>query len=223
MAPGAHTFLSWWTANVFPLERRDRFLVFAGGILPDLDGLGLFFSLEAYLTYHHILCHNLFACLGWVALVALLARNRRVCVIQCALNWHLHLACDYFGSRAADSPPWVLPYLFPLLGSWTGNDFNRGPRWYWNSWQWELNAWPNLVITLLGLLGWFYIAVRLDRTFMEFVWPRQDAIFCQRLRDLLGAKQAIGWSEGETKAVRRGYLAIMVVVFLACVVAASKS
>ena len=60
--------------------------------------------MSAYFTYHHVLCHNLFACLGWVVLVALLAKNRRVCVIQCALNWHLHLACDYFGSRGPDSP-----------------------------------------------------------------------------------------------------------------------
>jgi hypothetical protein len=86
-----------------------------------------------------------------------------------------------------------------------------------------LNAWPNLLITLLGLFGWFYIAVRLNRTFMEFVWPRQDAIFCHRLRALMGVKREVGWSEREAKAIRRSYLAILVGAFMACVIAAARS
>src|SRR5256886_17376429 len=99
MAPGTHALIGWWTANVLPLSRRDRFLVFLGGALPDLDGLGLFVSTDAYLTYHQILCHNLTGCVLWTVLAALGARDRVRCATLTALNWHLHLACDCFGSR----------------------------------------------------------------------------------------------------------------------------
>src|SRR5579883_1782633 len=44
MAPVTHALLSWWTANVATLRRRDRLAVFLAGVLPDLDGLGLLFS-----------------------------------------------------------------------------------------------------------------------------------------------------------------------------------
>jgi hypothetical protein len=215
--------VGWWTANVVPLQRRDRLLVFLGGILPDLDGLGILVSLEAYFTYHHVLCHNLFACLTWVALVGLLAKQRLVCATQAFLNWHLHLACDYFGSRGpAGSPPWVLPYLYPAVGSRSGTELT-GPSWYWNRWQWPLNAWPNLVVTLLGVLTFLYIAVRLNRTWLEFLWARMDPWCCQALRNVLHIPCTVGWSRAEADWARRSYLAITVGALLACVVAAGTS
>jgi hypothetical protein len=223
MAPGTHALIGWWTANVLPLSRRDRFLVFLGGVLPDLDGLGLLVSREAYATYHHVLLHNLFACLAWAALVGVFAADRRVAVLQSVLNWHLHLACDYFGSRGPPgSPPWVLPYLYPLVGGWEGGRF-AGPAWYWNPWQWPLNGWPNILITLLALAGWVYIAIRLDRTWFEFVWPRLDPEFCRLLRRRLRVKREPGLTPFEAKAMRRTYLAVTVAAVLACVVAAARS
>ena len=74
MAPGTHALIGWWTANVLPLTRRDRLLVFLGGVLPDLDGFGLFFSRDVYFTYHHVLCHNLLGCVVWAMVPALLSR-----------------------------------------------------------------------------------------------------------------------------------------------------
>ena len=142
MAPGTHALIGWWTANVLPLSRRDRLIVFLGGVLPDLDGLGLLFSTEAYLRYHHIICHNLAACIAWLAIAAVVGQDRRRLIPLVVLSWHLHLACDYFGSRGPwNSRPWILPYLFPLVGAWSGDDF-VGPSWYWNPWQWPLNYWP---------------------------------------------------------------------------------
>src|SRR5437764_6629362 len=102
MAPTTHAFLGWWTANVVPLSRRDRLAVFLAGVLPDLDGLGLLYSWQAYATYHHILCHNLAGCLVWTGLVALLTQQRGKCAALAFLNWHFHLAGDYFGSGAGD-------------------------------------------------------------------------------------------------------------------------
>src|SRR5262249_27043465 len=150
------------------------------------DGLGLLYSHEAYVTYHHVLCHNLFAGLVWAAAVGALATRRVPCATLAFLNWHLHLACDYFGSRGPwESPPWVLPYLSPLVGSRSGEEL-IGPAWYWNPWQWPLNAWPNSLITVAALIGWVYIALRLDRTWFEFIWPRFDQEVCRMLRKWFG-------------------------------------
>jgi hypothetical protein len=227
MMPGTHAVIGWWTANVVPLGRRDRLLVFLGGVLPDLDGIGRLtdgiWTEDAYLVYHHVLCHNLFACLGWAALVGVLAQDRLRCVLLAVLDWHLHLACDYFGSRGPmTSPPWVLPYLFPLVGSWQGSEL-VGPSWYWNRWQWPLNAWPNFLVTLLFFAGWVYIAVRLDRTWFEFLWLRLDQEFCRTLRKWFGGEAVEHWSGTEARIIRRSYLLLAVGAFFACVLAAVNS
>ena len=133
MAPGTHAFVSWWTANVVLLSRRDRLVVFLAGILPDLDGLTLLYSKEAYLRYHHVVSHNLFGCLLWTAFAALVARQRVRCAALACLCWHVHLACDYFGSAGPARDVWVLPYLYPLVGELTERGL-VGPRWYWNPW-----------------------------------------------------------------------------------------
>jgi inner membrane protein len=223
MAPGTHALLGWWTANVLPLSRRDRFVVFLGGVLPDLDGLGLLVSTEAYLQYHHVLCHNLLGCVVWLALTAVAAQQRATCLLLVFLNWHLHLACDYFGSGGPPgSPPWPLPYLYPFVGR-TDGDVLLGPAWYWNPWQWPLNAWPNTLVTVVALAGWVYVAVRLDRTWFEFVWPWFDREVCRTLRKWFGGQPSEGWSQVEGRVIRRTYLLGTVAVLLACVVAASRT
>lgn len=223
MAPGTHALIGWWTANVIPLSRRDRFLVFLGGLLPDLDGLGLLFSVDAYFAYHHVLLHNLFAGLGWTAAVGVMAVKRIPCMTLAFLNWNLHLACDYFGSRGpSGEPPWVLPYLYPLLGDRRGVDLT-GPAWYRNPWQWPLDSWPNLLITCCALVGWVYIAVRLDRTWFEFISVRFDREVCRTLRKWFGGQGTGAWSETEARLIRRSYLVITTAAFLLCVVAAVKA
>lgn len=223
MAPGTHALIGWWTANVLPLARRDRFLVFLGGVLPDLDGLGLLVSTDAYFRYHHILCHNLLGGLVWTGIVAMLAGDRLRCVLLTILNWHLHLAGDYFGSRGPwTDPPWVLPYLFPLVGGWSGEKF-LGPDWYWNPWQWPLNYWPNFAFTLAGLAGWVYIGVRLDRTWFEFISLRFDHEVTKVLRRWFGGVAVEQWTPPEARIIWRSYLAIAVAAVLACLVAASQA
>jgi inner membrane protein len=222
MAPGTHAFISWWTANVIPLSRRDRLLVFLAGLLPDLDGLTLLYSEEAYLRYHHVLSHNLLGCLLWTGLAAALARQRAVCAALTCLCWHLHLACDYFGSGGGNRDIWVLPYLYPLVGELTEHRF-IGPSWYWNRWQWELNAWPNLLVGVLAAIGWLYIAVRLNRTWFEFLWPRLDLEICRVLRKYLGGQPVEQWSPREGKLIRRSFLIVSTLALFACVVAGAQS
>jgi inner membrane protein len=222
MVPGTHALISWWTANVVPLTRRDRLVVFLAGILPDLDGLGMLYSRKAYLRYHHILCHNLLGCLVWTALAAAFARRRPACATLAFLGWHLHLACDYFGSGAGNGSAWPLPYLYPLVGKLSADDL-VGPAWYWNPWQWPLNGWQNLIFSLMGLVGFVYIAVRLDRTWFEFVWPRMDRVFCGLLQRWFSTRPVEQWTAGESKWVRRVFLTVTIAALLACVVAGAQT
>src|SRR4051794_187315 len=104
MSPMTHAFVGWWTANVVPLSRRDRGVVWLAAVLPDLDGLGLLFNDAAFETWHRILCHNLLGCVIWTGLAAGLGRARLSCATLAFLNWHLHLVCDYFGSAGPDGP-----------------------------------------------------------------------------------------------------------------------
>jgi hypothetical protein len=222
MAPGTHAFVSWWTANVIGLSRRDRLVVFLAGILPDLDGLTLLYSVEAYIRYHHVVSHNLLSCLLWTAFAALLARQRTRCAVLACLCWHLHLACDYFGSAGPGREVWPLPYFYPFVGNLTDRGL-AGPHWYWNPWQWELNAWPNLLAGVVALVGWVYVAVRLDRTWLEFVWPPLDREVCRVLRKCLGGQATPEWSEREGQIVRRSFLAVAALALFACVVAATRA
>jgi hypothetical protein len=221
VAPVTHAFIGWWTANVLPLSRRDRGLVLLAGILPDLDGLTLFYSHEAYVRYHHVIAHNLLGAVICTAAVALFARQRLQAAVLAFLGWHLHLICDYFGSAGPDGP-WVLPYLYPFVGGWGSFDF-EGPAWYWNPWQWQLNGWPNLLVTLLGFIGWIYIAVKLDRTWCEFIWVRMDQELCAMFRRWFGGQAAEEWPEPEGALIRRSFVAVTCVSLMACVVAGAQA
>lgn len=224
MAPATHAFIGWWTANVLPLSRRDRLVIFLAGVLPDLDGLTMLYGYDTYTKYHHVLSHNLLAGVAWTGVATLFAQQRRTCAVLAFLNWHLHLACDYFGSGGADGTTWVLPYLFPFVGSWPeGSPTLVGPTWYRNPWQWPLSAWPNLLVTLLTGIGWVYIAVRLDRSWFEFIWPRMDQELCRTLRKWFGSQPAVHWSEREGKVIWRSFVAVTSLALLACVVAASRA
>jgi hypothetical protein len=223
MSPGGHAFISWWTANVVSLSRRDRLLVLLGGILPDVDGLSVLFGWEAFLNYHHLVAHNLAVGLLWLAVAAITADQRGRCLVLVLCNWHLHLACDYFGSGGYDGSVWVLPYFYPLLGSHGTDGIFVGPDWYWNPWQWQLRAWPNLLIVVIAGLGWLYIAVRLDRTWFEFIWPAMDRELCRTLRRWFGGQPVAEWSEREGRFIRRSFVLITTVAVLACVVAASQA
>jgi LexA-binding, inner membrane-associated putative hydrolase len=222
MTVGTHAFIGWWTANVVPLSRRDRLMVFLGGVLPDLDGLGLLYSQQVYVTYHHVLCHNLLGCIFWSALVASLSQQRGKCATLAFLSWHLHLACDYFGAGGKDGSIWPLPYLYPLIGEVSANGLG-GPAWYWNHWQWPLNGWPNLVVTLITFIGFVYIAVRLDRTCFEYLSLRMDQVFCRTLRHWVGGQAVEEWSEREAKFIRHSFLIVTIIALLACAVAGSAT
>jgi hypothetical protein len=80
MSPATHFFMSWVIAAKKTDNPRDCRLVTLAGILPDLDGLGLFPDAVTralgyrgtmyYEHYHHFLLHGIY---GGVAIAVLLA------------------------------------------------------------------------------------------------------------------------------------------------------
>lgn len=41
MSPLTHFFISWTVAGTGQLTRKDRFMITAAGVFPDVDGLGI--------------------------------------------------------------------------------------------------------------------------------------------------------------------------------------
>lgn len=190
MNPITHALLSWCVANV-PREtaRRDRVLATLGGVIPDLDGLGLVpdvltraFSEEPtrfFHAWHHVLGHNvgfaLVATAGAWALARPGARGLTAALV--ALNFHLHLLCDIAGARGPDGNQWPIPYLLPL---------SRAVELTWRG-QWRLDAWPNFAITGVLLAVTAALAVTRGRSIVEVVSARGDAAVVATLRRRFGA------------------------------------
>lgn len=178
MSPGAHLLASWILAERCGLARRERRLVALAGVIPDVDGLGLIVDLAAglrhrftdyYGTYHHVLGHNLSAALLISAAVGALARSRRWRTAGLVLmTFHLHLVCDLAGSRGPDGYAWPIHYLYP---------FSSRGIWVWSG-QWELNAWPNLLLLATFFFGAVALAARRGYSFLEVISPGLDrAVF----------------------------------------------
>jgi hypothetical protein len=181
--PATHLLIGWAVANTTALERRDRAIVTLAGIAPDIDGLGILVDfarddgrLDWWWALHHTLAHNLTAALVYSLIAFGIARRRLATATLAFVAYHLHLLGDLVGSRAPDGYPYPIPYL---------NPWNDAVALTWSG-QWELNAWPNLLITA-GLLAWtFRFAWRRGRSPLEIVSPRADRAFTLALRRRFG-------------------------------------
>lgn len=76
------------------------------------------------------------------------------------------------GSRGPDGFGWPIPYLFPFSGRWT---------WTWSG-QWELNAWPNLVLTAALISVTLGIAIRRGFSPVEIFSAAADRAVVRALR-----------------------------------------
>ena len=182
MNPITHFLASWCLANTAEISRRDRFLVTAAGVVPDLDGLGAiayYLSKDApnpstlYHDYHHVLTHNLLSCLALTALCFFfLAHRRGITSLLVFSSFHLHLLCDLLGSRGPDGFQWPIHYLWPWDGSllliWEG--------------QWELVSWQNTLFTFGLILATLFLARKRGFSFLDFISKSLDARFVEALR-----------------------------------------
>jgi hypothetical protein len=182
VSPVTHFLTSWLVANSSTgLGRRERALVALAGIAPDADGLGLVAELLTrdtarpllwWTEYHHVLGHNLLFGVLTSATVAVLSKRRRwLAGLLALISFNLHVLGDLIGARGPDGDQWPIQYLWPTskLGlTWDG--------------QWELNAWPNFVITGFVLLLTFLLARRRGYSPLEMVSLRADRAFVETLR-----------------------------------------
>lgn len=181
MSPVTHFLIGWGIANASNLDRRDRAIVTFAGIIPDLDGAGIFAEiltrhsekpLAWWSEYHHVLGHNI----GFCSLVTLaaffLSTQRYNTAALTALSFHLHLLCDLIGARGPDMHHWPIPYLLPFSNLW---------QWTWSG-QWALNAWPNMLITIMALALAFRLAWKRGYSPLGIFSLKTDRVFVSTLR-----------------------------------------
>lgn len=187
MSPVTHLLIGWTLANTDrSFGRRERMAVTLAGVAPDIDGIGIVAEMLTrgsgnellwWSNYHHTALHNLaFAIM--VAIIAFVATGRvRVAMFSFA-SFHLHLIADIAGARGPDNDQWPIPYLMPFSDLW---------QFSWSG-QWELNAWPNFMITILLLATCFYLAWRRGYSPLEMVSKTADRAFVQTLRNRLNGR-----------------------------------
>ena len=166
MNPIVHAELSWLLAQT-ARQRRDRVLVVACGLAPDLDGLSVLAGPHAFGTYHHLLCHGVLAGLACTVLAAACARERARTAVAAITAFHLHLLCDLAGS----GPNWSIYYWWPFSGA----------EWFWDG-QWEFVSWQNSLIGLVATLLCLLAALPLGRTIFELVSLRLDHAVATAIR-----------------------------------------
>jgi hypothetical protein len=180
MSPTTHLLASWIIATKTTDNPRDCRLVALAGILPDADGLGLVAdywkawwthrepTYYYYQTYHHYVSHGLPAALVTMALMACLARRRGRVAFWTLVVFHLHLLCDYIGSRGPDPEDlWPIFYFSPLT---------LHPMWICK-WQWPLDGWQNKVITVTLFFWALWISSGRKDSFVGVFNRRLDGIF----------------------------------------------
>jgi len=190
MSPITHALISWSVANTSAIGRKDRAIVTIAGVVPDLDGAGLVFDLFGHgsgqqlllwSSYHHVLCHNI----GFYILIAMatffLATRRWVTSLLVFVSFHLHLLCDLLGSKGPDGYQWPIPYLLPFSDSW---------QWIWAN-QWQLNAWPNIIITIFILALTIFLAWKNGVSPLEIISFKANSAFVEGLRSRFGNPESM--------------------------------
>jgi inner membrane protein len=180
MSPVTHFFTGWVFANCFDLKRRDRALVTLACVAPDVDGLGIIPELLTrnsahpllwFSLYHHSL-HNLAFAVVIAAVAFALAAQKWKTGLLALLSFHIHLFEDVLGSRGPEGYQWPIPYLAP---------FSSSLQLVWRG-QWGLNAWPNIVITIVLLVVTLWLAWRRGFSPLEMVSAKADRALVETLR-----------------------------------------
>lgn len=166
MNPIVHGELGWLLAQKLG-SRRDRALVTAAGLLPDLDGLTLALGEDAYARWHHLLTHGAIAAVAISGILAALANERGKVLLLALAAFHLHLVCDILGSGVG----WPIFYLEPFASNaigWSGG--------------WELASWQNSTIGMAATLLCLACALRYGRTIVELFSLKADAAVVKTIR-----------------------------------------
>ncbi len=180
MSPVTHFLTGWVFANCFNLDSRDRAIVTLASVAPDLDGLGIIPELLTrnsshpmlwFSLFHHSL-HTLAFALVIAGIAFALASRKWKTGLLALLSFHLHLFEDLVGSRGPDGYQWPIPYLKP---------FSSTLQLTWHG-QWQLNAWPNVLITVVLLLITLRLAWKRGFSPLEMISSKIDQGFIGALR-----------------------------------------
>jgi len=212
MSPVTHFLAGWLLASVSPtgrpstLTRREKALVVAAAVAPDLDGLGIIPELLTRNTSHpllwfseyhhslHTLAFALFCTLAAYIIAGPMADFTFGPVIQgrrlpshpgltaflVFVSFHLHLLCDIIGACGPDGDQWPIPYLKP---------FSNTLQLTWHG-QWALNAWQNFAITGIFLLATFWIAYKYGCSPLELISEPGNRAFARTLRQRFSSTAA---------------------------------
>ena len=183
MNPVSHFLVSWSLAESSNQDSRDKAIITWLGVAPDLDGLGgvvdivaKFFGYqdpELYGHFHHELFHGLFAAILFPSIAMVFARNRLKSFLLGVLVIHLHLFCDLIGSRGVNMEDiWPINYLAPfsdaLTLSWSG--------------QWQINAWPNVTITIILIIFMFSRTITHGHSIVSLFNQQAHIVFVQTVQ-----------------------------------------
>jgi inner membrane protein len=183
MSPEAHLFASWIVAVKTTDNPHDCRLVALAGILPDADGLGLLVDVAnhalgrpatfLYPEYHHYLLHGAWGAVLVALGLAGFARDRGRVFLLALVTFHLHLLCDFVGSRGpSPNDLWPIYYLGPL---------SHHPLWQWTG-QWRLDGWQNKLV-FLGLFVWAWrLTLARGHSVVGVFNRRADAVVVKVLR-----------------------------------------
>lgn len=185
MSPVTHLLISWSIANSFRINRRERALVTLAGVASDFDGAGIILdvfrgssdhSFQLYNKFHHVLGHNIG--FGLLLIIITLFLSKRILLpgVLVFITFHLHLICDLIGSKGPGGYQWPIPYLLPFSDSW---------QLVWE-YQWELNAWPNFVVTIFALILTLFFSWKKGLSPLEIVSLKANNVFVNTLRKRFG-------------------------------------
>jgi hypothetical protein len=178
MSPETHLFASWIIGAKTTRNLRDSRLVALAGILPDADGLGLIVDVitqmrggwqsTLYGQYHHYLLHGALGAVLIAGTLACFARDRWRVLGLALVTFHLHLLCDFVGSRGPSKYDlWPIYYLGP---------FTHHHEWLWTG-QWSLDAWQNRYLSAGLLLCCLWMSAERGDSFVGVFNRRLDAVF----------------------------------------------
>jgi hypothetical protein len=100
MNPISHFLITWNISAITSKEKRDRILITLGGVLPDIDGLGIVLDLFLkkqggkwlfYSEYHHYFAHNIGMAIIGSLVTFLIATRKLATVLLFLLVFHIHL------------------------------------------------------------------------------------------------------------------------------------
>jgi len=173
MSPIIHGAVGWLIAQPLP-RRRDRAIVTLAAVAPDLDGIGLIYSAELYVEWHHRLAHGAIFAVVTALVVGVACKSARAAALS-VLAFHSHVAMDLVGS----GPGWPIVYWYPFDNT----------EWL-PTWQWDLASWQNSLFGLVTIIVCLSIALSRGRTPVELFSLKADGQVVGAVRQRFGRAPA---------------------------------